>query len=143
MREAVLKHLGGRDALIMAAAVADFSPLRREGRKIEKVDLPGIDLAKTPDILSEVGAMERRPLLVGFAAETGPDTGRAVRKLAEKNADIIVFNDVSSPGAGFDVDTNRIIIITRDGMTELPLMTKEEAADIVLDKIAQLFLDIS
>ncbi len=143
MREALHGNIGGCDVLIMAAAVADFMPLVKEDRKIEKSDRMVLEFVKTPDILSEVGSMEKRPLLIGFAAETGYDPGRAKRKLIEKGIDMIVFNNVSSKGSGFDVDTNEITLIDRETVSPFPLMTKDEAADVILDRVVQLLLDIS
>lgn len=138
MREAVLSNIDECDAVIMAAAVADFSPAARADKKIEKAADMTLKLIKTPDILAEIGSMKNRPVLVGFAAETGPDTGRAKRKLAEKGADLIVFNNVAAEGAGFDVDTNEITLIDRSSATPFPLMTKDEAADVILDRVAAL-----
>jgi phosphopantothenoylcysteine decarboxylase / phosphopantothenate---cysteine ligase len=141
MRESVLGNLYRCDALIMAAAVADFMPLKKEDRKMEKSDGMVLELVKTPDILSELGTMEKRPLLVGFAAETGPDLNRAKKKLLDKGADMIVFNDVTSVGSGFDVDTNEITLIDRESATPFPLMKKDEAAEVILDRVLQLLLD--
>ena len=142
LREAVLGNLQC-DALVMAAAVADFTPVKRSEGKIEKTDGLGLELAETPDILLEVGTMRGKPLLVGFSAETGSHLERAQRKGRKKGVDIMVFNNVIAPGSGFDVDTNEITIIEKDGMTSLPLMTKDEAADAILDKISHLFKFIS
>ena len=128
----------GRRYLIMAAAVADFSPRERNKSKISKSSALSITLNKTPDILSEIGSMKRRPFLVGFAAETGAHMGRARRKLIEKNADMVIFNDVTSEGSGFDVDTNKITIIEKKGMSSFPLMTKDAVADAILDRIVKL-----
>lgn len=143
MRMAVLENLRDCDALVMSAAVSDFAPVERSGKKIEKGAVTSIELKKTPDILAEVGAMANRPIVVGFSAETGPEVARAAAKRAEKGADVMVFNNVSSPGSGFDVDTNEITIIGNAGVTSLPLMTKDEAADAILDGISKLFLDFS
>ncbi|HXX57066.1 MAG TPA: bifunctional phosphopantothenoylcysteine decarboxylase/phosphopantothenate--cysteine ligase CoaBC [Thermodesulfovibrionales bacterium] len=138
LREAVLGNLRC-DVLVMAAAVADFAPIRRRDTKIEKSDGLKLELRRTPDILSELGAMRRKPLLVGFSAETGPHVKRAENKGRKKGVDIMVFNNVLSTGSGFDVDTNEITIIGKEGMTSLPLMTKDEAADALLDRISDLF----
>lgn len=138
MRSAVLGALVGCDVLVMAAAVSDFSPAERAPGKIEKGSLASLALAKTPDILAEVGAMAERPLLVGFSAETGDNTERAERKRTGKNADLMVFNDVSAPGSGFDVDTNEITLLGKAGAERLPLLSKDEAADRILDRVAEL-----
>ncbi len=136
MRNAVLKNLNGVDVLIMAAAVSDFAPEGKSEKKISKATGLTLRFAKTPDILSEVGSMKKRPLLVGFAAETGADLGRARKKLIEKGADMIVFNNVMSPGSGFDVDTNEITLIDRAGESSFPLMSKDSVADLLLERIA-------
>jgi len=97
-----------------------------------------ITFRKTPDILSEIGSMKKRPFLVGFAAETGAHKSRARKKLIEKNADMVIFNDVTAEGSGFDVDTNKITIIEKKGMSSFPLMTKDAVADAILDRIVKL-----
>ncbi len=138
MREAVLSNCMDCDAVIMAAAVADFAPVEMSSSKVEKSEAMVLNLVKTPDILAEIGALKKRPFLVGFAAETGQDTSRARRKLIEKGADFIVFNNVASEISGFDVDTNEITIIERDKITPVPLMTKDAAADVILGRITEL-----
>lgn len=138
MRDAVLSNCMDCDAVIMAAAVADFAPAEMSSSKVEKSEAMVLNLVKTPDILAEIGALKKRPFLVGFAAETGQDTSRARRKLIEKGADFIVFNNVASEISGFDVDTNEIRIIERDKITPVPLMTKDAAADVILDRITEL-----
>jgi phosphopantothenoylcysteine decarboxylase/phosphopantothenate--cysteine ligase len=138
MREAVLRSVGC-DVLVMTAAVADFSPAARGEQKIEKGDSLTLELLKTADILAEIGAMEKKPFLVGFSAETGPDIERARSKGIEKKVDIMVFNNVLSPGSGFDVDTNEITIISKDGTISVPLTTKDGAAEALLDRVAHLF----
>jgi len=136
MRDAAMKNLRGSDAVIMAAAVSDFSPGDRSDKKVDKSGGLVLKLKKTPDILSEIGSMKKRPFLVGFAAETGADISRARKKLFDKGADVMVFNNVLSPGSGFDVDTNQITLIQKDGESSLPLMSKDEVADVILDRIA-------
>jgi phosphopantothenoylcysteine decarboxylase/phosphopantothenate--cysteine ligase len=136
MRDAAIKNLRGSDAVIMAAAVSDFSPEDRSGKKVDKSGGLVLKLKKTPDILSEIGSMKRRPFLVGFAAETGADINRARKKLLDKGADVIVFNNVLSPGSGFDVDTNQITLVQKEGESSFPLMSKDEVADVILDRIA-------
>lgn len=140
MRDAVIRNMADCSAVIMAAAAADFTPAERSSTKIEKSD-DGLTLRliKAPDILSEIGAMKQRPILVGFAAETADDPGRARGKLLKKGADIIVFNNVASADSGFDVDTNRVTIIERNGEISFPLMSKDEVADLLLDRVANLF----
>lgn len=136
MRDAVMKNLKGADAVIMAAAVSDFSPGDKEEKKIDKSAGVVLKLKRTPDILSEIGSMKKRPFLVGFAAETGADIGRARKKLLDKGADVVVFNNVLSPGSGFDVDTNQVTLIQKDGESSFPLMSKDEVAGVILDRIA-------
>lgn len=136
MRDAVIRNLRNADAVIMAAAVSDFSPEERNGRKIDKSSAVALRLKKTPDILSAIGAKKKRPFLVGFAAETTSDIGRARKKLFHKGADMVVFNNVLSPGSGFDVDTNEITILEKDGVSPFPLMSKDEVAETLLDRIA-------
>jgi phosphopantothenoylcysteine decarboxylase/phosphopantothenate--cysteine ligase len=138
MQAAVMEQAGDCTAIIKAAAVADYRPRERSGEKIKKKDAElSLELVKTPDILAGLGALEKRPLLVGFAAETGNLDEFAARKLKEKNADIIVANDVSQPDAGFNVDTNRARLLFRDGRNlEYPLMSKEALAAVILDHIA-------
>jgi phosphopantothenoylcysteine decarboxylase/phosphopantothenate--cysteine ligase len=118
--------------------VADYSAKERSGVKIKKkAEELSLQLVKTPDILAGLGALEKRPLLVGFAAETGNLDEFATKKLKEKNADMIVANDVSQPDAGFNVDTNRARLFFRDGrVLEYPLMSKDALSGIILDAVA-------
>ena len=128
------------DALVMAAAVADWEPVAAAGQKMKKVagqDILTIDMKKTPDILAEVGALPG--LKVGFAAETEDLLVNARDKLERKNLDMIVANDVSATDAGFAVDTNRVVILDKSGgQDELPLMSKREVADAVLNRVSAL-----
>ena len=128
------------DALVMAAAVADWEPVSAAGQKMKKVagqDILTIDMKKTPDILAEVGALPG--LKVGFAAETEDLLVNARDKLERKNLDMIVANDVSATDAGFAVDTNRVVILDKSGgQDELPLMSKREVADAVLNRVSAL-----
>ena len=139
MRDAVTKATRGADVLVMAAAVADYQPKKRAGQKIKKESAGEgmtLELVRTPDILAEV---EGTFLKVGFAAETENVVENARRKLQSKKVDLFVANDVTSPDSGFSVDTNRVTIISRDGMAEeLPLMTKREVADKILDRVVAL-----
>lgn len=140
MRDAVMDSLGGVSVVIMTAAVADYSPSCPTAYKKEKEAEISLQLKATTDILAEIGRMEKKPFTVGFAAETGDGADRARQKLSAKNCDMIVLNDVSLVDAGFDVDTNRVVVITRDRFGHLsghslPLMHKEEVAAAVLDMI--------
>jgi phosphopantothenoylcysteine decarboxylase/phosphopantothenate--cysteine ligase len=143
MREAVLKASAKADALLMAAAVADFAPGDPADAKLKKgAGKRGLKLRLHPtaDILADVGARRRktkRPrVLVGFAAETGDPSPEAHRKLAEKGLDLVVANDVTAPGAAFGAATNRVALISADGGEErLPILSKADVAEIVLDRV--------
>jgi len=143
MRDAVLDILPGCDALIMAAAVADFRPRRASSTKLERSEGLTLALEPTEDILAGAAATARAgdgrqvpPLLVGFAAETG-SLDRAEAKLRRKGVDILVANDVSEAGSGFGTDTNRVTILTADGGREaFPLLAKAAVADLLLDRVA-------
>jgi phosphopantothenoylcysteine decarboxylase / phosphopantothenate---cysteine ligase len=128
----------GADVVIMAAAVADFRPKEAADRKLSKEDgLPDLVLEPTPDILT--GLVARRPpgqVLVGFAAETNDVVERGRKKLHRKGVDLLVVNDVSAPGAGFDYDTNAVVILEADGSsTEIGLTSKIAVANAVLDRV--------
>lgn len=142
MREAVLEAVFDRraDALVMAAAVADFRPRQAAAAKLVRGGPLTLELEPTEDILAEVGAraaaLDPRPVIVGFAAETG-SLERAPEKLRRKGADLLVANDVSEPGSGFGTDTNRVVILAADGTRDdLPLLPKREVADRLLDRLA-------
>ncbi len=140
MREAVLENLQAASILVMAAAVSDFRPvgIREEKIKKSKANL-NLPLEINPDILYEAGQQKGTRLLIGFAAETHDLLRNARKKLAEKNLDLIVANDVGLPGAGFAVDTNIVKLIDRRGnIEELPLMGKEEVAALILDRVVKL-----
>jgi phosphopantothenoylcysteine decarboxylase/phosphopantothenate--cysteine ligase len=137
--EAVLgREAPGADVVIMAAAVADFRPKAPAGHKLAKADgVPEVVLEPTPDILSGL-ARARTPgqVLVGFAAETDDPLARGRAKLERKGVDLLVVNDVTAPGAGFDHDTNVVTILDREGGAEaVPLMSKRAVADAVLDRV--------
>ncbi len=141
MRAAVIAAVFERraDVLIMAAAVADFRPSRASGTKLTRGEGITLALEPTEDILAEVGARARetepRPVIVGFAAETG-SLDRAPDKLRRKRADFLVANDVAEPGSGFGTDTNRVSILGADGSRDdLPLLAKREVADRLLDRV--------
>lgn len=185
LRAALGELLAGRDgragfdALVMAAAVADFTPAAPVDRKLARGETLTLELRPTPDLLAEIGRivaggtgpggethagdstrggethaggstgggvaaearprrpLEPRPVLVGFAAETG-SLERAPAKLVAKGADLLVVNDVTEPASGFGTDTNRVVILDRDGgRDELPLLSKREVADRILDRVAR------
>jgi len=140
MREAVLVRLDQTDVVIKAAAVADYRPKARAGQKVKKgAEELALELEKNPDILGEVGRLKGKQLLVGFAAETDDLVANAKAKLARKNLDLIVANDVSQEGAGFNVDTNIAKLLFADGRVEdVPLTGKQELAGIILDRVEQL-----
>ncbi|MGE5841199.1 MAG: bifunctional phosphopantothenoylcysteine decarboxylase/phosphopantothenate--cysteine ligase CoaBC [Deltaproteobacteria bacterium] len=139
MRQAVLSECRGSDVIIKAAAVLDWRPKDTAEQKIKKGQgVQTLELVENPDILAELGSSRgnSRRLLVGFAAETQDLIANAQEKLKKKNLDLIVANDVSREDAGFEADTNAVKILYRDGrMEELPLMTKEEVADQLLDRV--------
>ena len=140
MRDAVLAHFPTSDLVIKAAAVADYRPQTICMDKIKKNSSTlHLVLEKTPDILFELGQLKTHQILVGFAAETQQLLAFAQEKLTRKNLDMIVANDITVPGAGFNVDTNIVKLLYRDGhMEELPKMSKEQLAGIILDKIKNL-----
>ncbi len=144
MREAVLAALPTADALVMAAAVADFRPKSTSQTKIAR-DGAGLtlELEPTSDILAEAvrtarATPGRQPVIVGFAAETG-SIERASEKAARKGVDLMVANDVAQEGSGFGTDTNRVTVIEPNGPTEAwPLMSKRQVADRLLDRLVGL-----
>jgi phosphopantothenoylcysteine decarboxylase/phosphopantothenate--cysteine ligase len=138
MRDAVVAECTDADAVIMAAAVADYQPAEPIGQKIKRRrDGLSLALVKTPDILAEVG--QRKGLVkVGFAAESEDLLANARRKLEEKELDLIVANDVTVAGSGFGSDTNKVALLDHDGEEELPLMTKYGVSCHVLDRVAGL-----
>ncbi len=138
MREAVLAQLPAATIVIKAAAVADYRPAAPSGQKIKKGQTTELilRLEKNPDILAELGGMKGARILVGFAAETEDLLANAGRKLIEKNLDLVVANDVTLPGAGFDGETNIVRLLYRDGtIEELPQMRKKAVADCLFDRI--------
>jgi phosphopantothenoylcysteine decarboxylase / phosphopantothenate---cysteine ligase len=134
------------DAVIMAAAVADFRPAKASEQKIKKrpgAAAPALELASNPDILASLGAARaeakaRRPLLVGFAAETERLVEHARHKLEAKGCDLVVANDVSAADAGFGVDTNRVVLVDEHGEHALELDTKARIAHAIVDRVASL-----
>jgi phosphopantothenoylcysteine decarboxylase/phosphopantothenate--cysteine ligase len=143
MRDVVLRAAEHADVVIMAAAVADYTPVEPAEEKIAKGDAPlTLTLQRTPDILADLGRLSaRRPtplVLVGFAAETGDLLRKARAKRSRKNVDLIVANDVTTPGAGFEVETNAVTIISADQEQTLPLQSKARVAEAILDRVEQL-----
>jgi phosphopantothenoylcysteine decarboxylase/phosphopantothenate--cysteine ligase len=141
MQAAMLRLGADADVVIMAAAVADFRPVSAAGVKLHKADgVPDLVLEPTPDILAELGRRRRGgQVLVGFAAETDQVAERAAAKLAAKGADLMVANDVSAPGVGFDHETNAVTIFGADGtVTTVPLCSKDAVAEAVLARVCAL-----
>jgi phosphopantothenoylcysteine decarboxylase/phosphopantothenate--cysteine ligase len=141
MHEAVMRAAAGADVVIMAAAVADYTPAQRAEGKIAKADAPmTLTLERTKDILADLGAMREAmggtaPVLIGFAAETTDVVERARAKRARKKLDMIVANDVSAADRGFDAPTNEVTIITPGGEEVVPLQSKDQVAARILDRI--------
>lgn len=137
MRDAVLAEFDSVDVVIKAAAVADYRPELTAKQKIKKSgDMLTVNLVKNPDILHELGQRKKQQLLIGFAAETEDLLAYAQEKLTRKNLDMIVANDVTLPGAGFNTDTNIVKVIHKTGQIEsLPQLSKHHLAEIILDKI--------
>ena len=140
MRAAVMARVVECDLVVKAAAVADYRPVERHTQKMKKQSARLVlELEKNPDILAELGGLPRRPLLIGFAAETAELLAHARTKLEAKNLDLIVANDVTQEGAGFNVATNIARLLYRDGrVEELPLMQKSELAGVIMDRAALL-----
>jgi phosphopantothenoylcysteine decarboxylase / phosphopantothenate---cysteine ligase len=142
MRDAIVPRAGDADVIVMAAAVADYMP-EKVPQKITKDQASlTITLTRTPDILAELGRLRAEgrvhAVLVGFAAETGDAVPRAREKRVRKGVDLVVANDVSKPGAGFDVDTNAVTLVDGLGEDELPLQPKSGVARAILDRVEAL-----
>ena len=142
MHRAVMERAHDQDVVIMAAAVADYTPAVPASEKLTKNDAPlTLVCERTPDILEELGQKRgagKGPILIGFAAETQDVEARAREKRARKHLDLIVANDVSAGDAGFDVETNRVTLIDADGGEPLPLQSKARVASAVLDRVERL-----
>lgn len=140
MRQAVLNKAETVDCVIKAAAVADFRPRDRHQDKIKKTQANlHLDLLPNTDILAELGAQKTgtRPLLVGFAAESAHHLAEGMRKLEQKNLDLVAVNDIGGAESGFEVNTNQVTLLGRDGFREdLPVLSKEETAHRILDRVA-------
>lgn len=139
MHDAVMQNLPEATMIIMAAAVADYRPAHKASQKIKKDgENLTLELERTLDILAAVGRVKESRVLIGFAAETENLEANARKKLEKKNADMIVANDVSANDAGFDVETNRVTLISADCKREFPLLTKLEVADKILDSALEI-----
>jgi phosphopantothenoylcysteine decarboxylase/phosphopantothenate--cysteine ligase len=141
LRDAVLAALPGADALVMAAAVADYRPATPSSHKLKKRDQgdePSIPMTKNSDVLEAVVA-ERDPrmLVVGFKAETGDAVPEASRMLRDKGLDLVVANDVTAKGSEFGGDTDQVTFVSADGVEALPLLSKREVARRLVAKIAE------
>ena len=142
MRDAVLARADRADAVIMAAAVADYTPETGIApQKIEKGGPLSVSLVRTPDILAELGERRGnrpRPVLIGFAAQTGDVAGPARRKLQSKRVDLVVANDIAAPGSGFEVETNQVTLVSAADVVTLPIMAKTDVASAVLDRLERI-----
>jgi phosphopantothenoylcysteine decarboxylase/phosphopantothenate--cysteine ligase len=147
MHEAVMTRASEADIVIMAAAVADYTIAAPSTEKVAKGDGPlTLSLSRTRDILGDLGQQpwrddQERPVLVGFAAETHDVIAHAKAKLERKRVDLIVANDVSRPGVGFDGDTNAVTLVTPAGVEEVPLQSKSAVASRILDRIEAIHRD--
>ncbi len=139
MKWSVLALLPETDAVVMAAAIADYRPTETSTRKIKKRDAGSvltIRLTENPDVLKAVVAARRRgTIVIGFKAETGDATKEAERMLREKNLDLVVANDISEPGSVFGSDTDKVTFVSADGVESLPLLPKTEVAQRLVAKL--------
>jgi len=147
MHAAVMARTGGQDAVIMAAAVADYTPAAPSDSKMKKAEGElTITLNRTQDILGDLGRLPSRaqgvPVLIGFAAETEDVVKYAQGKLEKKAVDLVVANDVSRADAGFDVDTNAVSLVTAGGVEDVPLQSKAAVAARILDRVEQLLIAV-
>ena len=140
MKEAVGKYAAGSSVIVKAAAVADFRPAHADSRKIKKAKAGlALELTPNPDILAELGKDRiSDQILVGFAAESNNHEAEGLRKLKDKNVDLMVVNDIMGKTTGFDVDTNQVTLISQDGVQHLELLSKEETANRIWDSVVSL-----
>jgi phosphopantothenoylcysteine decarboxylase/phosphopantothenate--cysteine ligase len=138
MLSSVKSQMKNATVLVMTAAVSDLRPDRTFASKIEKSEKFSLTLRQTHDIISEVSRARKVPFIIGFAAETGKHLKRAKRKMTDKRMDMIVFNNVLEPGSGFEVDTNKIVIIDKHGETRPGILHKDECAHIILDRMIKI-----
>ena len=137
MYQAVVSRSVGMDVILMAAAVADYTPASVSDQKIKKKDDDlSIPLKRTKDILQHLGETKREnQFLLGFSMETQNLVENSTKKLHKKHADMIAANNLKDTGAGFGTATNLVTLITEEGAEELPLMSKEEVAHAIIDRI--------
>jgi phosphopantothenoylcysteine decarboxylase/phosphopantothenate--cysteine ligase len=143
MHEAVLSRVANADLVVMAAAVADYAPVKVPGKIAKGGDEMVLRMARTPDILAELGARRAagewpRVMLVGFAAETGDVVARARDKRRRKQVDLIVANDVSGDDRGFDTEENAVTLVAADGEEEVTLRPKRDVARAILDRVERM-----
>jgi phosphopantothenoylcysteine decarboxylase/phosphopantothenate--cysteine ligase len=139
MKMAVEKNLAWATSVIMTAAVSDFTARKKHREKLKKTDINTLELKKTDDILKTISLKKGKRVIVGFAAESGRNIANARKKMKDKKLDLIVLNDISSKGAGFDVDTNIVTIIGKKGdLADYPVMKKTEVANVILDRMVEL-----
>jgi phosphopantothenoylcysteine decarboxylase / phosphopantothenate---cysteine ligase len=132
-----------QEIIVMAAAVADFTPAQRLEQKRAKGEPLDLTLTPTKDILADLGALSSRstadwPMLIGFAAETHDVLDHAREKLRRKRVDLIVANDVAKPEIGFESDANAVALVSRDGIEEVPAQSKTAVAGRILDRIERM-----
>lgn len=140
MREAVLEQYKECSVIIKAAAVSDYHPKSVSKQKLKKLDASAsLELERNPDIIGEIGSLKGDRVLIGFAAETRDLIANARKKLKEKHLDLIVANDVSRSDSGFATETNKVVIIDSRGKVDpLPLKSKDEVANIILERVVEI-----
>ncbi len=137
-----LKKFKNKDIIIFSAAVSDFTPKNTISKKIKNKKSIDISFQKTKDILKQLGSMKKKQILLGFALETDNEFINAQKKLQEKNLDAIILNSLNDKGAGFGFDTNKITIIDKKlNKKEYPLMTKKDAAKLIVEKATDMFFE--
>jgi phosphopantothenoylcysteine decarboxylase/phosphopantothenate--cysteine ligase len=142
MAGAVKGKIAKCDVLVMVAAVADFRPKQEKKKKIKKENgVIQIDWERTEDILASLAKTHQRIIKVGFAAETENPVDSARSKLIKKKLDLVVANDVTESGSGFEVDTNKVYLVDKDSVKELPLLPKEATATCILDRVTRLLVE--
>jgi phosphopantothenoylcysteine decarboxylase/phosphopantothenate--cysteine ligase len=140
MHHEVLARAESAQIVIKAAAVADFRPAKEQTDKAKKNEIdPALQLAPNPDILLELGRQKHAgQILVGFAAESRDLLAEGRRKLQAKNLDLIAVNDISSSQSGFEVDSNQVVLLSRNGQENLPQTSKRHTAELILDRVVAL-----